>query len=153
MPNLKYFQGTLTLSDADKDMNRMNYGLTDLITGEFRSISDELERIYNSNCKIVRISIKKFNEDFSLCRMGSLHKKLNKNKIEIWFIGQFPFEEELDEFNKNGAINMGIYIEDFILKNNADDYKNNKDGFTTVTSRDDTGGTTGDVYNDASQIS
>jgi hypothetical protein len=150
MSNIKYFSGTLTLSDKDEDMNEMNYGLIDLATGEFQSISDELERIYNSNCKIVRVSIKKFNDDHILYRMGSLHRGFDKNRIEIWYINEFPFEEELDEFNKDGEINMEIYLEDFISENSENDYKNNKDGFSTIISRDSTG-TTEDVYNDTSQ--
>lgn len=153
MSNLKYLQGTLTLSDKPEHMNHVNYGLIDLSTGEFQSISDELERIYNSNCKITRIGIKKFNEDYSLCRCGSLHRGLDKNNIEIWYINNFPFEEELDELNKNGEVNIGINIENFILKNNADDYKNNKDGFTTVTSKDGGTGNLEDLNYDTSQKS
>lgn len=130
MANLKYFQGTLTLSDAPEHMNRMNYGVKDLVDGEFYSITDELERIYNSNNKVVRVALRKFNDNHSLHRMGALHMGLDKYKVESWYIGSFPFEEELDEYNRNGNIDMEIYIEDFIGQ--YDENKNNIDGFTTV---------------------
>lgn len=132
MSNLKYFQGALTLSDAPEDMNRMNYGLVDLVTNEFHSITDELERIYNSNNKVVRIALRKFNDNHSLHRMGVLHRGLDKHKVECWWIGSFPFEQELDEYNRNGAVDMEIYIEDFIGMYNEN--RNNIDGFTTVIS-------------------
>lgn len=114
MADLKYFQGTLTLSDKEEHMNRMNYGVIDLITGEFHSITDELERVYNSNNNVVRIALRKFNDNHSLHRMGSLHRGLDKHKIECWYVGSFPFEQELDEYNRYGNIDIGIYIEDFI---------------------------------------
>ena len=114
MANSKYFQGTLILSDADIHMDQMNYGVVDLVTGEFLSITDELERIYNSKNNIVRIALNKFNDNHSLYRMGALHKGLDKHKVECWYIGTLAFEQELDEYNRNGNIDIGIYIEDFI---------------------------------------
>jgi len=130
MAEIKHFQGTLTLSDADKDMNKMNYGLVNLETSEFQSITDELERIYNSGTNMAHITIRKFNDNHVLDRMGSLHKGKDPDGIEGWYIGSFPLDFELDTYNRNGLINMEIEIEDFIYKNNNN--SNNMDGFTTA---------------------
>jgi len=114
MAELKYLSGTLILSDLPEDMNRMNYGLVDLVDGKFNSITDELERIYNSSNNLVRVKIKKFNDGRELNKMGSLHVGEDKYGVKGWYIHSLPFDFELDGYNRDGEIDMGIYIEDFI---------------------------------------
>lgn len=114
MPSLKNFIGTLTLSDAPQDMFRINYGVVDLVTQEFHSITDELERIYNSNNNLIRIAIRKFNDNHVLNKMGSLHRGIDRYGIVGWFINSLPFDLELDEYNRDGNIDIEIFIEDFI---------------------------------------
>ena len=116
MAELKYFQGTLTLSDALEDMNRMNYGVIDLVDGTFHSITNELERIYNSNNNLVRIKVRKFNDNRELNKMGPLHIGEDTDGVKGWFINSLPLDKELDEYNRDGAIDIGIYIEDFIYE-------------------------------------
>ncbi len=114
MADLKYFSGTLILSDAPENMNSINYGVVDLVDGVFHSITNELERIYNSDTKYVRIAVKKFNENKQLNRMGNLHKGIDKYGVECWHIGSYPFELELDKYNQGGNVDIEIWIEDFI---------------------------------------
>jgi len=117
MSELKCFMGTLTLSDKEQDMPRMNYGVVDLVTSEFHSITDELERIYNSSLNLVRVIVRVFNSNHSINRMGSLHMGLDKDGILGWFIGSYPLDKELDELNRDGNVDIEIYIEDFTTMN------------------------------------
>ena len=95
-------------------MQRMNYGVVSLVDGEFNSITDELERIYNSSLNLVRVAIRQLNNNHILNKMGSLHMGLDKHGVKGWYINGLPFDQELDEYNRNGNINIEIYIEDFI---------------------------------------
>ena len=114
MPNLKYFSGTLILSDKSEDMNRINYGLLDLVTGEFNSITDELERIYNSKFNCIRIALRILDNGHLLNKMGALHMGEDKKGIMGWFINGLEFDRYLDELNEDGNRDIEIYIENFL---------------------------------------
>jgi len=107
MAELKCFMGTLTLSEN-------NYGVKDIATGEIQSITDELERIHNSNLNIVRVMLRIVNSDHSINRMGSLYMGTDKQNIKGWFIGSYPLDKELRELSVDSNM-VEISIEDFIL--------------------------------------
>ncbi|HEY8803622.1 MAG TPA: hypothetical protein VIM42_00665 [Clostridium sp.] len=113
MAELKCFMGTLTLSD--NNMNRMDYGVVDLIDGEFHSITDELERIHNSSLNLVRVAVRIFNSNHVINRMGALRIGLDKYGVKSWFINSYPLDQELDELSINGSVDIEIFIEDFIV--------------------------------------
>lgn len=124
--HIKYFEGTLILSDKPEDMNRMNYGVVSLIDKTFQSISDELERIYNSGFNLVRVELRQFENNHLLQKMGALHMGKDKYGVMGWFINGLPFDFELDWINRNGNKNIGIYIQDFIsdtMEENTHDTK------------------------------
>jgi|SRR3972149_174484 len=112
--SMKHFEGTLVLSDIPEDMNRMNYGILDSVTNKFDSISDELERIYNSGFNLVRIELRQFENNHCLQKIGALHIGKDKYGVDGWFINGLPFDFELDWINRNGNKKISIEIHDFI---------------------------------------
>ena len=115
MADIKNFLGTLILSDRDCDMNRMNYCVKDFVDGKLHSITDELERIYNSNNDLVRIALRILDNNHIINKKGRLHKGLDKHGVLGWFIDGLEFDRALDELNFDGNRDIEIFVEDFII--------------------------------------
>lgn len=108
-----YLNGKLSLDENDID--RMNYIVTDLSTGEQQSITDILDTIYNGTNtinKLVRVAGRIYNSSHTFNGFETLHISKDKSGTYSYFVGNFPIENQLYELAENNS-NVEIVIEDY----------------------------------------
>jgi len=99
-----YFNGKLSLSDSQ---DKMDYIITDLVDHEEKSITKILDEVYASKDKLVRATIRIYDNGHSVYGMGQLFISRDRFHTEGYHIGSLPFELQLFELvGKN--IELGL---------------------------------------------
>jgi len=105
------FNGLLTLDE--NDLNRMNYIVTNLADSTHKSITDVLDRIYNSKNtinKLIRVVLKPYNSNDIFNAFQSLQITKDKFGTYSYHVGNFAIENAL--YNLIGT-NIELTIEDY----------------------------------------
>ena len=106
-----YFNGLLILDEQDQ--SRMNYIVTDLADNSKQSITDLLDRIYNSTntiSKLMRIVIKPYNSNNLYGAFQSLCIKKDIHGIIGYFVGELALDNKL--FELVGS-NVEVWVDDY----------------------------------------
>jgi len=106
-----YFNGLLILDEQDQ--SRMNYIVTDLADNSKQSITDLLDRIYNSTntiSKLMRIVIKPYNSNNLYSSFQSLCIKKDIHGIIGYFVGELALDNKL--FELVGS-NVEVWVDDY----------------------------------------
>jgi len=106
-----YFNGLLILDEQDQ--SRMNYIVTDLADNSKQSITDLLDRIYNSTntiSKLMRIVIKPYNSNEIYSSFQSLCIKKDIHGIIGYFVGELALDNKL--FELVGS-NVEVWVDDY----------------------------------------
>ena len=108
-----YLNGKLSLDEQDLD--RMNYIVTDLSTGEQQSITNILDTIYNGTNtinKLVRVAGRIYNSNHIFNGFETLHISKDKSRTYSYHVGSFPLEMQLFELAENNSM-LELVIEDY----------------------------------------
>lgn len=120
-----YFNGKLILDEQDQ--SRMNYIVKPLADNSQQSITDLLDRIYNSSntiSKLIRVVIKPFNSNKVYTAFQSLCiKKDMKYRTLSYHVGDFPLENKL--FELVGS-NVEVWVDDYTDSTDTGDTRHGK---------------------------
>ncbi len=123
-----YFDGELRLSDAL--LTRMDYQVFNSKKVTSYSVTDVLEKIYDSSIPFIKIKIQQ-NDYLRLFLCGKLVQSYDKDGILDWFVENENGEQELGSklYDMTGEV-LHIEIDDYLEKEEKDvvgyDRKENK---------------------------
>jgi hypothetical protein len=106
-----YFNGLLMLDENDQ--SRMNYIVIDLADSSQKSVTDVLDKIYNSNntiSKLIRVIIKPFNSSDLYGGFESLCIKKDRYGTYSYHVGDFALENRLFKLTES---NIEMWVEDY----------------------------------------
>lgn len=104
-------RGKLILSE---NLNKVNYGIMNESAVTFDSITDFLNKIYNSPTPFIKLNVKNFTDNRSCYKMGKLSLKEDSNGILDWHIDEFLLDLEDFQLGKQlyewGEKEIGMFI-------------------------------------------